>query len=78
MDETARRAQLEVGRNDLQAESERHALVGCLACRLDPTEMRVDEGFDRQTERLLILLARLDGPLVRALSVGARRLEPPA
>jgi len=78
LEEAARGAQLEVGGNDPQTERERHALVGCLACSLDPTEMRVDEGLDRQRERLLVLLSGLDCTFVRALGVGARRLEPPA
>jgi len=40
--------------------------------------MRVDEGLDRQSERPLALLAGLDRRFVLALSVRARRLEPPA
>ena len=56
LEKAARRAQLEVGGNDTEPERERHPLVGCLARRLDPAEVRVDERLDRQPEWLLTLL----------------------
>src|SRR6266508_5477532 len=69
LEKAPRGAQLEVGGNDPETERERDPFVGCLARRLDPAEMRVDEGLHRQRERLLVLLSGLDRTFVRALGV---------